>query len=220
MHAMRLLISIIITFPAILLMLQSMQVQAADKLKSPNGTIIKWVDEKGVTHYGDSLPAQYSGHDNSVINSQGVLLKRNQAAHAGEKPADQATLDQQRRDRALLATFTTADEIDLARDRNLQMDKTALQSLQQRLQSAKERLAANQKVADGFAQRKQAVPADLAGDMKDNQAEVAKLEDQISQRRKNMETTQKRFDDDKRRFNELKASESKPEEATPREAGR
>ncbi|HEX5539815.1 MAG TPA: DUF4124 domain-containing protein [Methylophilaceae bacterium] len=220
MHAMRWLISIVVILPAILLMLHGLRAEAADKGKPATGTIIKWVDEKGVTHYGDSLPAQYSGHDNSVINSQGVLLRRNQPTHTSEKPADQATLDQQRRDRALLATFTTADEIDLARDRNLQMDKTALQSLQQRLQSARDRLAASQKVADGFMQRKQAVPADLAGDMQDNQAEIAKLEDQISQRRKNMETTQKRFDDDKRRFNELKAAESKPEEAAPREAGR
>lgn len=205
MYAMRLWILMTVALPTMLLLLGSIQVNAADKVKPSTGSIIKWVDDKGVTHYGDSLPAQYSGRDNSVINSQGILIKRNQSVKADEKLQDEVSVEQQRRDRALLATFTTEQEIDLARDRNMQMDNTALQSLQQRVQNAKGHLAANQKIADGFVQRKQVVPADLTNDLKDNQAEIAKLEEQISQRRKSMQATQKRFDDDKRRFGELKA---------------
>jgi hypothetical protein len=202
---MRLWILVTAALPAILLLLSNAPVNAADKARSPTGSIVKWVDEKGVTHYGDNMPAQYSGRDNSVINSQGILIKRNQAASVSEKLQDEASIDEQRRDRALLATFTTEQEIDLARDRNTQMDKTAIQGLQQQLHNAKNHLAANQKIADGFVKRKQAAPADLVNDLKDNQAEIAKIEEQISQRHKSMQTTQKRFDDDKRRFGELKA---------------
>lgn len=213
MYALRLWILVTMALPATALLLGSMQAKAAGSTKSTSSSIVKWVDEKGVTHYGDSLPPQYSGRDNSVINSQGILIKRNQSVKAGEKSQDEASLDEQRRDRALLATFTTEQEIDLARDRNMQMDNTALQSLQQRLQNAKSHLAANQKIADGFVKRKQAVPADLTNDLKNNEAEIAKIEEQISQRRKSMQATQKRFDDDKRRFGELKAKAAAAREA-------
>src|ERR1051325_1617382 len=88
-----------------------------------SGQIIKWVDEKGVTHYGDRLPPQYAGRDNSTISHQGVLLKRNLPAKPQDANADadkEKTLDQKRRDHALLATYSTEQEIDLARDRNMQ----------------------------------------------------------------------------------------------------
>lgn len=183
---------------------------AADKAKTGAG-IVKWVDEKGVTHYGDSLPAQYSDRDNSVINSQGITIRRNRVTPGSNTVEDRATLEQQRRDRALLATFTTAEEIDFARDRNLQMDKSALHGLQQHLDNAKEHLADNRKHAESYLKRKQAVPADLSNDIKSNQDDIVSIEAQIAERRKSMEATQKRFSEDKRRFSELKSSTTKPD---------
>lgn len=208
MHAAHFWILMITLSPVGLTMLASTSAMAADKAGKTSSGIVKWVDDKGVTHYGDSLPPQYSGRDNSVMNSQGVTIRRNEAVDRDQKSQDQATLDQQRRDRALLATFSNQEEIDLARDRNIQMDKTALQGLQQRMESAKQRMAANQKAARAYEQRKQPVPADLTRDLKDNQADIAKIEDQIAQRKKNITATQTRFDEDKRRYIELKDSEA------------
>lgn len=208
MHAAHLWILIITLSPVGLAIFASPSALAADKTGKTSGGIVKWVDDKGVTHYGDSLPPQYSGRDNSVMNSQGVTIRHNEAINHDQKSQDQATLDQQRRDRALLATFSNAEEIDLARDRNIQMDKTALQGLQQRMESAQQRMAANQKAARAYEQRRRRVPADLIRDIKDNQSDIAKIEDQIAQRRKNIAATQTRFDEDKRRFIELKSSEA------------
>ena len=39
--------------------------------------IVKWVDSKGVTHYGDKLPAQEAGRKNAEMNAQGMVLKQN-----------------------------------------------------------------------------------------------------------------------------------------------
>jgi hypothetical protein len=208
MHAAHFLILMITLSPVGLAMFASASAMAADKAGKSSSGIVKWVDDKGVTHYGDSLPPQYSGRDNSVMNSQGVTIRRNEAVDRDQKSQGQATLDQQRRDRALLATFSNKEEIDLARDRNIQMDKTALQGLQQRMESAKQRLAVNQKAARVYEQRRQPLPADLARDLKDNQADIAKIEDQIAQRKKNITATQTRFDEDKRRYIELKDSEA------------
>lgn len=177
------------------------------------GKIIKWVDEKGVTHYGDSMPAKDAGRDSSLINSRGIEVKRNQplksqANNPAAENLDKEAMEQQRRDRTLRAAYTTENEIDLARDRNLQMDEAAVQGLQQRLLTAQGHLEANKKIADGFNKRKKPVPPDLAQDIKTNQTEIANVEAQITQRRAAMDATRQRFDNDKRRFIELKSGDS------------
>jgi len=39
----------------------------------------KWVDEKGVTHYGDTVPSEYSQREQHVLNDQGVEVQKRQA---------------------------------------------------------------------------------------------------------------------------------------------
>jgi len=39
----------------------------------PSGRkLYKWVDEQGVTHFGDHIPPEYASQEQHVINSQGV----------------------------------------------------------------------------------------------------------------------------------------------------
>ncbi|HWU82011.1 MAG TPA: DUF4124 domain-containing protein [Methylophilaceae bacterium] len=177
-----------------------------------SGKIVKWVDEKGVTHYGDVVPPQYSGRDSTVINRQGIVIKRNLINTPQADPAEaQQSAEQQRRDRALKAAYTTEDEIDLAKERNLQMDEASMLGLQQSLSSAKNRQLMLKKSVDDLAKRKKPQPDDLKKDVKDNEAEIAKIEGQIAQRRKAMDATRQRFDTDKQRFRELTQKEAAPE---------
>jgi len=180
---------------------------AAEPGKSNDIKINKWVDEKGRTHYGDVLPAQYT-NQNSVINSQGVTIKRNDPKNTPVVEESPEVIEQQRKDRALMASFTDEQEIDLARDRHLQMDEITVQGLQQRRAGAVKQLDTNKKFADGFKQRKKPAPADLEQDIKDNQAEIGRIDSQIKQQQDNMVATRKRFDADKQRFTELKSSHS------------
>ena len=34
--------------------------------------VYRWTDDKGVVHYGDTIPAEYSDNERSVLNGQGV----------------------------------------------------------------------------------------------------------------------------------------------------
>jgi hypothetical protein len=181
---------------------------AIGEVSAEGGKIVKWVDEKGVTHYGDVVPPQYSNRDSTVINRQGMVIKRNQVNAAPQASAgeSQQQAEQQRRDRALKAAYTTEEEIDLAKERNLQMDEASMLGLQQSLASAKGRQASHKKSADDLAKRKKPIPNDLKKDIKDSEAEIAKIEGQIAERRKVMEATRQRFDNDKIRFRELTKS--------------
>ncbi len=168
------------------------------------GTIVKWKDDKGVTHYGDSVPAQYANREHSEISKQGITVKLNKPINHQDQVADVAKQEQDKKDKALISAFTNANEIDLARDRNLQLDLVAVEGLQLQKKNSLKRLAENQSYANNFIKKNKPVPADLSADIKSNQAEVAKQEQQINERKAAMEITRKRFDDDKVRFIALK----------------
>lgn len=177
--------------------------------------IKKWVDEDGVTHYGDVIPPEYAGHKSTEMNSQGVTVKRKTPAAnpQGKQAAKSAEItEQERRDKALLDSFTTAKEIDLARDRNLQMDQASLQSLKLRRTDAEQRLQKTNAAIADFSKNKKPVPPDLIETQKLQQAEIKKIEEQMAQKQANMDATRTRFDNDKQRFMELKSEETPAEE--------
>ena len=180
---------------------------AAESAKPNTNKINKWVDDKGVTHYGDTLPPQYN-NNNSVINSRGIVIKRNDSKSYKPELSPEE-IEQARRDRALLASFTNVQEIDLALGRHLQMDEITIQGLQQRRTTAVKQLESNQKFAASFENRKKPVPADVTKDIQDNQAEIGRIDAQIQQQKDNVVTTRKKFEADKQRFTELKANAGK-----------
>jgi hypothetical protein len=166
--------------------------------------IVKWKDEKGATHYGDSVPPQYSDRESSIMNRQGITVKRNKPINDQEQALDLVKLEQDKKDKALLGAFTNADEIDLARDRNIQLDLIALENLNQEKISNQKQLAENQRLADSLVKRKAPIPDDLSVDISKNQAEVGKINQRISDRKQTIESTRKRFDADKKRYLSLK----------------
>ncbi len=166
--------------------------------------IVKWVDSSGVTHYGDKLPAQEAGRSNAEMNTQGMVLKRNNLADKKSGALDQQVLDQQRKDNILLASYTKAEEIDLARDRNLQMDQASLQALTQQKENLAGRTARNNNTAEGFHARNKPVPPYLSDELKQSQAESSRIDKQIAERKLSIEGTRKRFAEEKARFIALK----------------
>jgi len=169
--------------------------------------IIKWVDEKGVTHYGDVQPSEYN-NKNSVLNARGMVIQNHDVKT--QTPVDTPEQqEQQRKDKALLASYTTQEEIDLALERHLQMDEITTQGLLVRKTSVQKQLTANKKTADGFVTRKKEVPADLTQDIKSNEAEIAHIDAQMKQQKASSEASKQRFAADKQRFIELKSTAAK-----------
>jgi hypothetical protein len=88
------------------------------------GTVYKWTDEKGVVHYGDSVPPEYAQGERSVLNSHGVEIGHvegtNNAAGVAEK-ARAAEMARQRaqHDQFLLSTYLTTKDIEQLRDERL-----------------------------------------------------------------------------------------------------
>src|ERR1700692_634462 len=61
---------------------------------TPNARkLYKWVDEQGVTHFGDHIPPEYASQEQHVVNSQGVETER----IAAQGTPDQAAAEEQKK---------------------------------------------------------------------------------------------------------------------------
>jgi phage gp36-like protein len=165
------------------------------------GRIVKWKDEKGITHYGDSIPPQYSDRDNSLMNKQGITIQHNKAnAPHEDKEAELAKLEQDKKDRALLGTFTTVDEIDLTRDRNLEPELLALKNMQLDRAVAQKNLDKSKATADAFSKSRKPVPPAVSADLKTYKDGLAKIDQRINERQRTIDNIRQRFEDDKKRY--------------------
>ena len=170
--------------------------------------IVKWVDSSGVTHYGDKLPSQESGRSNVEMSNGGIILKKNvilnQEAAQQDYQKQQEKLAQERRDKVLLASYTNAEEIDLARDRHLETDKAAIQTLMQQKLVNANRSTRNNKTAQTFKDKNKKIPAYLTDELRLAQLESDKLNKQIEQRKTNMQATGQYYATEKTRYESLK----------------
>lgn len=188
---------------------------ATSFVNAEGGKILKWKDEKGVTHYGDRIPPQYANRENTTISQQGIAVRQNKPITNQNQALDVAKLEQDKKDKALLGAFSNESEIDLARDRNLQLDLVSLENLQQDKNNVQKRLVDNKKSVDALTKQKKKIPPDLSADIANNQMVNAKLDQQISERKLVIENTRQRFEQDKQRYIALKNPSAPAEIVNP-----
>ena len=177
---------------------------AASGTASADTKILKWVDKQGVTHYGDRPPSFEESKSNVEMNNRGQVVKRNDYTVKKTNEQDLQQGQQGRKDKILLASYTNASEIDLARDRNLEMNKAALTSLASQKENLAARIARNITTADGFKKRNKPLPANLDKEFKDTVAQSGLIDKQMAGRKLEMEQTHKNYSEDKARFLILK----------------
>ena len=175
-----------------------------------DGKIVKWVDRSGVTHYGDKLPAQEAGRNSSEMNNQGIVVKQIIIGDKKNEGINQQKLEQERKEKILLASYTNPEEIDLARDRNLQLDQAALQALTQQKMNISNRTNRHNKTAEGFQTRQKPIPPYLSEELKLSKTESANIDKQLTQRKLSMEATRKHYAEEKARFIALKYPDGAP----------
>jgi len=135
----------------------------------------RWVDEKGVVHYGDRVPPQYASQERSILNRQGVETGRVEAQKTPEQLALEAVrnaelLKQQQHDYFLLTTYTSTNDIEQLRDLRLGQIRAQRAAAEQYVHGLHERLMSLQTRAmlfKPYSARPEArrMPDDLAEDL-------------------------------------------------------
>lgn len=166
--------------------------------------IVKWVDKDGVTHYGDKPPMPTETSKSSVLNKDGITVKKIEQTSTQHQATDKVATEQSRRDSALLASYNSIEEIDIARDRNTKMDEFSLESLYQKRTNLKEYQQKNNTQIANLTKSKRPVPAEILKERERFVAEIAETERQITAKKQDIANTNARFEQDKIRYAQLK----------------
>jgi len=178
----------------------------------------KWVDDKGVTHYGETVPPEYANKDRTELNKAGRVVKQQEVltpeerrakeqADAKKSAEDEEVLERRRRDKALLNTYSSVKEIDLARNRNLQQVEARFNSATSQFKMANDKLIGLQKEADDYTKANKKIPASLQEDLEESQARLTKLQQDMEKSRAEKAAVEARYDADKARYKELTGKE-------------
>lgn len=170
--------------------------------------LYKWVDGNGVTHYGETIPPEYANRE-AVKLEKGRIEKREDRRTNADKPlkdpqAEKARREAERHDNALLNTYASEQEIDLALERNLQQVDARTSSYRTLLKSAQDNLAQLHQEQDGLIKQGRKIPKSLEEDLAEGQVRVDKLQSDLDSSLKEAENVRARFAADKKRYRELK----------------
>ena len=183
-----------------------------------DGPTYKWVDDQGVTHYGDSIPPQYSQKESTILNKAGVPIGHNAAAKspaelAAEAAAQEQLARQKQHDSFLLATYTSVKDIEQLRDERLLQLKGQRVAAEQYVASLGERLSALQARAQNFkpySTRPDAhrMPDDLAEQMVHTLNDIRAQKAALTTSQEEEAKTQSQFQSDIDRYRELRAAQA------------
>jgi hypothetical protein len=191
--------------------------------------IICWKDKSGKTiGCGDKVPPEYQDSATRELDKRGVTRKTTEnaeeiakreaqeKAQASQKAEEAKRLAEQRRqDAALINTFSNEKEIDLKRDRDLQVVDTQLTTLRVSHKSAAARQAeAKSRMADA-AKSKDGKSDAAKDDMARADADMKKLEQDIAAKEKEKEDVRKKYSDMRERYIALRGGPAPTAAAAP-----
>lgn len=182
--------------------------------------LYKWVDDNGTTHYGEVIPPEYANKDRDSLKKSGMLEKRPEkinpdTVRAKEEAAqqrkidNQSTVEQQRRDSALLNTYSNENEIDLARERSLVLINARIESNQMLLKSSQGTLDEHKKEVESRTKTGKKIPQSLSNDITQSEARVAKFQAELMKSEEELAAVKTRFENEKALYRKLKGSVTK-----------
>jgi len=155
------------------------------------------VGKDGKKYYGQSVPPQCAGLPVEVMNAQGVVVKRidaqataderakKEAEEVDRKKREAQSKDEGRRDRALMATYTSEKDVQDARARALEGNRRQVAESEARIAALKKRRAAPGENVAGI------------------DIELKAQEGLLASKKKEAEAINARYEDDRKRYVEL-----------------
>jgi Domain of unknown function (DUF4124) len=186
----------------------------ADDTTTSGRKLYKWVDAQGVTHYGDRVPPEYATQERSIVNSQGVEVSR---LYAQKTPAQLAEEERQKldveqrasRDKNLLNTYVSVQEIERLRDQRLGLVSDQIKVTGQFLEildGKLKKLRATSMYFRPYSAKPNAPPMSdqIAEDLVYVSNDIRTQEANLRQKRAEEATMREQFASDIARFKELK----------------
>jgi hypothetical protein len=192
---------------ALLIALASMADVSAQSAK-----IYRCVDAKGKTYVTQTPPPECLGKTTQELSGQGRVVRENkvltpeqmQAQEAEKKlkaEQEQLAREEQRKNAALLNTYSSVKDIDEARTRALKQAEDAIKQTAKRIEEAQKRRGDFEKEKEFYA--KKGAPAKLLQDIQSAELEIKNQTELLDAKKKEIATINARYDNDKMRYTEL-----------------
>ena len=171
-------------------------------------------DERGKQVCGDILPPACVGRAYREISAGGMTMRQveapmtveQRAARAAEerrkKEEAEMAREQHRLDQALLQTYGTEADIDLMRQRAEADVAVSIKAAMTKIDEAKLRRKKFEEEAEFY--KKRTLPPEIYKGLKDADFEIEAQENLIAAKQKEMGTIKAKYDEDKRRYLDLK----------------
>jgi hypothetical protein len=171
----------------------------------------------GKRYYGSTIPMQCVGRVVEQLNPQGLVVRRidpegeekereaKAAAAAKAKDEEAATREETRRNRALLATYTSERDIEDARARALADHRSAVQDVEGKIDALKKRRIGYDKELEFYQDKKGNTkpPAKLLDDINAVDLDLKAQQDLLMAKKKDVDIINARYDQDKKRYLQL-----------------
>jgi len=167
----------------------------------------------GKIYYGQTIPRPCIGEVVEQLNAQGMVVRRiDPKATAAERDAkaaeekkrreeEAARREEHRRNRALLATYTSVDEIENARARALEGNTAAIKDVDERIAEIKSRQAQLSKELEFYKDKP--APDELKRDITNTQIDLEAQQGLRDAKQKEAQAINARYDEDRKHFLEL-----------------
>ena len=181
------------------------------------GTVYRWVDDDGITHYDDSVPQEYRDQNKDILTDEGIKVgsirgrktEEELAAELRAKELQQAKEIQLRADKALLATYLTVDEIRMHRDRRVELFQAQSRVTELFLSNLEGRLRKLERQASRYQPYSSnpdasIVDPDLVSEISDTKTTIKRHEKNLAKFETDERQIVARFEGDISRFKTLK----------------
>jgi hypothetical protein len=176
--------------------------------------LYKWVDEQGVTHFGDHIPPEYASQEQHIVNSLGVETERIEAQRTPEQMAAEEKKkfeaeQKANRDKNLLNTYVSVSEIERLRDQRLALLSDQIKVTGQFLEILNGRMKKLRVTSQRFRPysndpKAPSMSDQVAEDLVHVDNDIHTQEENLREKRSEEATMSKQFESDIARFKELK----------------
>jgi hypothetical protein len=179
----------------------------------------KWTDEKGIVHYSDQMPPEAVNKGTIVMDKQGRPVKKIEATPTPEQQKAKEQEDerqksivrqrdeQTRKDQALLQSYTSEDEIEFARGRAISAVTIQIKSAETYTTDLTRRKQELEKQKVALAGKP--MPAALENELTSLNDELGRQSRLLALKKDELSTISARYDIDRRRWQEIKADQSR-----------
>ncbi len=195
------------------------------------GALYKWIDENGQIRYSDRLPASQVRKKHHQLNRQGVVVSTTEEARSEEELAAEAEAKrkqeeadaeaarlksiQDKKDQVLLLTFSSEDELQLARDDRIDVLDSVIRLINKSITASQQKLDQLEASAEqNFTSKGKEIPGGLAQKIEEF---TRKIENRYAQLKLKMDEKDKinqQYELDLARYRELKSAADEPAPTT------